>query len=1150
MHFTRVRLSGFKSFVDPTELLIEPGLTGVVGPNGCGKSNVLEAIRWVMGENSPKSMRGSGMDDVIFAGTTNRPARNLAEVTLHIDNQSRRAPAPFNDEVIIEVTRRIERESGSAYRINGREVRARDVQLLFADLATGAHSPALVSQGRIGALISAKPADRRALLEEAAGISGLHSRRDEAERRLRGAETNLTRLNDVMQQIDVQIQNLRKQAKQATRYRALSGLVRQQEAILLYLQWKLAAEKLIVTESALREVEADVAAITGEAGKHSATQAELAAKLPELRHAEAERAAALHHLAVAHDGLLKEEQRIEEAQARLAALDAQIISDAGREDTLIADARAAVDRLRSEEAELISARAGEGEAQQAAQSAVETAVAAAGTREAELDALKNELAALGAERNRLRQVIAGAEGRLLRLTRERDMLDERLAGYASTPEMTAVTELTDAIKAAEDVLADRRAAIETARAALERGRDDERSARDRLQATETDLARLESERTTLQKLLAAARRDGTTPLVDRLTVDAGFEMALGAALGDDLEAPYEEAAPIAWRELPPYDAPTALPTGATPLLIHVRGAAGLARRLSQVGIVDSVDTGERLQSSLKPGQRLVTRDGALWRWDGLKAAADAPTAAAIRLSQKNRLLELEHEAAIARQKVEAARADAAATRNSLDAAAAAEREAVTAVRTTEGVLGDARRKLAEAERKAAEQAAREAATRESLRRLGVDIKETDDERQASQAALNALPETDSLNAKVEEMRRDVDALRQRLAEARARHDRIAGEVRHRADRLAAIARDIAAWEARLHGAERQLGDLAARRDQVAAEREALASRPQQIAIERARLTDEIEKAETARQQTSDTLAAAEGKLYEVEKILKEIHGRLLEVREKRARVEATLEQIVERRREAASRIMEEFDTPPADLPAAMEMPADLPELSAVEHKLDSLKRERERLGAVNLRADIELQEFEDQLGNLTREREDLETAIQKLRQAIMSLNREGRERLLAAFAEVNNHFGVLFRTLFGGGHAHLALTESDDPLEAGLEIMASPPGKNLQVLSLLSGGEQALTAMALIFAVFMTNPAPICVLNEVDAPLDDANVDRFCNLLDEMVRRTETRFLIVTHNAVTMSRMNRLFGVTMAERGISQLVSVDLERAERLRAVG
>jgi len=1152
LHFTRLRLTGFKSFVDPTELLVEPGLTGVVGPNGCGKSNLLEAIRWVMGENSPKSMRGSGMDDVIFAGTSGRSARNLAEVTLHLDNTSRNAPPAFNDELYLEVVRRIERDSGSAYRINGRDVRAKDVQLLFADMATGAHSPALVSQGRIGALINAKPRDRRAILEEAAGISGLHSRRNEAERRLKAAETNLTRVSDVTQQIEGQISNLKRQARQAERYRKVGNLIRQNEAILHYLQWVAAAHKLQETEAALRQWESAVADITAESTKLSTRQVELAADLPALRKAEAERAAALHHLAVSHDALTKEEQQILDAQERLAAQLEQATRDKEREDGLIQDTRDAIARLKEERTELLSNDKGQEEERRTSAEAVDRAVKAAGEREADLDELRRRTAGAEAERNRLAQQVRAAEGRAVRLTSDLGTARSRLEALSTTAKATQEAgQLTTDLARLEEESRAAQDQIETARTEIDRRRETEKEARDAVQALETRLARFESERDAIAKLLIPAQGD-IKPVADGISVTPGYEAALGAALGDDLDAPLDDSAAVHWSALPDYGTPPPLPDGVRSLADFVKAPAALARRLGQVGIVEDAPT-RALLEALTPGQRLVTKDGALWRWDGFTAAADAPTAAAQRLAQKNRLKEIDADIAEIEQTLAQAITlkDKASTR--VAEMVETERTAQATLKAAEQRKGDVRRALAEIERRAAQEAAQRTALEETIERLARECADAESEKTAAEEALGSQPPVDNLRDEADAVKAEVDKLRLKLAEARAAHDTLAAQARHRKQRLEGVERELDAWQVRLDSASRQIDALAERETQARQELEQLEDRPRQIRAERARLTDEIEIAETARKQAAEKLAEAEALAGEADRELKDVQARLGEAREQKVRIETSLEQMVEKRREIGRTIMDNFGVPPQKVLEAAEVdPAsdELPDMDEAESRLDNLKRERDRLGAVNLRADIELEEFEGQLAQLTSEKADLETAIGRLRQAISELNREGRERLLAAFEEVNNHFGTLFQTLFGGGHAYLTLTESDDPLDAGLEIMASPPGKKLQVLSLLSGGEQALTALSLIFAVFITNPAPICVLDEVDAPLDDANVERFCDLLDEMVRRTNTRFLIVTHNAVTMSRMNRLFGVTMVERGVSKLVSVDLEQAEQMRAVG
>ncbi|MBX3505112.1 MAG: chromosome segregation protein SMC [Parvibaculum sp.] len=1150
MKFNRLRLSGFKSFVDPTDLIIEPGLTGIVGPNGCGKSNLLEAMRWVMGENSFKNMRGSGMEDVIFAGTTGRPARNHAEVVLYIDNSDRSAPAAYNEFDVIEVSRKIERDQGSTYRINGREVRARDVQLLFADASTGAHSPALVRQGQIAQLISSKPINRRRILEEAAGITGLYTRRHEAELRLKAAETNLTRLDDVVAQIESQLASLKRQARQAVRYRNLSGQIRETEAILLHLRWTHAVTSLKQSEEKLADTDRRVAELTREAAAATTLEAEAADRLPPLREKEAEAAARLHRLTVARENLDAEEARAREQAARLTARLDQIGQDLGRERHLIEDTQGAMSRLDAEAQELRAAEEGQGQAQEKAQARVEETRVTLETAESELDRINQEIAALHAERTSLvrhveqgRQRIEKLERQLAEIERERETLSD-----AEEKKAQIALQSAELDTAAAQVAEAERHALESEES-RRNAQDAEKAAREPMQAAERAAGDLAAEAKTLADLLAVSESDLWPPVIDAITVEHGYETALGAALGDDLSVPEDHAAPIHWGTLAPFATPPALPEGSTPLSYFVKAPASLARRLSQIGIVVSVEDGQRLQASLAPGQRLVTQGGALWRWDGYTAAADAPTASARRLEQRNRLTDLEMELADAR-------ARAAEVRAAFDAAHVAAEEAMqqeqarrAALREAQGNHNRIREALAAAERAASAQLSRLAALTESHERLSGDKVEAARALEEAEVALQNLKPDEEPRAKAAELRDRVAALRLELSEARAEHEGLRREADQRARRLSAIAQERDAWQLRATNAERQIATLEERKTEAEAELKTLEGVPAEIEEKRRALLTHIAEAETGRSEAADALAEAEKHLAEAVKHAKDVQQLLGETREERARVDGLVEGARERRAEAEERIREVLECEPeaAIAQANLEEGAELPELEQIDAKLERLKRERESLGGVNLRAEEESRELAEQLETMTSEREDLVSAIAKLRQGIGSLNREGRERMLEAFEKVNANFSRLFTHLFGGGEAHLKLTESDDPLEAGLEIMARPPGKRLQVMSLLSGGEQALTAMSLIFAVFLTNPSPICVLDEVDAPLDDANVERFCDLMDEMTRTTETRFLIITHHALTMARMNRLFGVTMQERGVSTLVSVDLDVAETLR---
>ncbi|MCF6215027.1 MAG: chromosome segregation protein SMC [Emcibacter sp.] len=1155
MDFTRLRLSGFKSFVDPTELIIEKGLTGVVGPNGCGKSNLLEALRWVMGENSAKSMRGAGMDDVIFAGTASRPARNLAEVSLNIFNNDRSAPAIFNDEQQLEISRRIERESGSAYRLNAKDVRAKDVQLLFADASTGAHSPSLVSQGRIGSLINAKPKDRRKILEEAAGISGLHSRRREAESKLRSAAHNLERLGDIEIQLNDQIKGLQKQARQASRYKKISGEIRRLQALINHMEWLAIQAHKETSEKDLRSIVLHVAAITTNLGRLNKEQAIEAAKLPTLRQEEAEYAAGLHRITVTRDGLDGEEARLTETQAKLKALLDQIDQDEIREKDVIADTTSILQRLQVEKQKLLDQvdnQTGNVDDLSETLKLKQTA-----TLEAEwkLEELTQKQAQQAAEKNNLSLNLAEAENRHRALTEQRGTIEERLSRLEHNNLFTqALSNTENALSAAENTV---NVMSHKAREAEERRQlfqQKEQDARDILQSLQGKKARIQAEKEGLEELLSGGvgnNEDGEgRQILEKLSVMPGYEAALGAALDEDLEAPDDVTAPIHWRHLSNYDHPQNLPVGVKNMADFVHGSNMLTRRLSQIGVVDTEAEALSLLNQLKPGQRLVCRDGGAWRWDGYCVSPDAPSTTAVKLAQKNRLVELASAFSKSKELVGEAREILHRAQEELEQVKQDARTARQLWRSAEEKAAAARRSLTEAEKQATRHQSEESALKDRLGHLIEDIDQIKTRVQEIRQNLEALPVGEDLGLEIQLARQHVEDNRKSLSEARFNHDSFISQTSARRDRLAQIETELSAWKLRIDNVEIHIRDLSHRRTYNLAELKSLENRPGEIVEERRKLDYLIDQAEDNRKQAARKLLECEDILAGKDKEIRSVQNQLSEAREQKVRLETNLEQYEEQAVHLKRRIFEEFDCSPNLLRelAQIEQEQALPDPEIAHHRLERLKAERERHGAVNLRADAELTEVQAQLDVSISERQELEQAITALRRAISDLNREGRARILKAFDDVNEHFKKLFTTLFGGGEAYLALTESDDPLDAGLEIMASPPGKKMQNLGLLSGGEQALTALSLIFAVFMTNPSPICVLDEVDAPLDDANVTRFCDLLDEMCKNTSTRFLIVTHNAVTMSRMNRLFGVTMAERGVSQLVSVDLDSAERMRA--
>lgn len=1136
MQIKRLTLTGFKSFVEPAELRIERGLTGIVGPNGCGKSNLLEAIRWVMGEGSAKSLRGGAMDDVIFAGTATRPSRDFAEVSIHAEQGA------ANDEGDVDVVRRIERGAGSAYRINGRDVRAKDVALLFADAATGAHSPALVSQGRISAVISAKPAERRMMLEEAAGISGLHVRRKDAEQKLRATETNLGRLDEVIGDMEMRIGQLRRQARTAERYRKLSDDIKLTEARLIYARWRDAAEAARIAKAEAEAAQGAVDEATEAQAGAAAWQAKAVTTLAELRTAalaarDASTAAG-HNLAT----LGAERTALTLRIADLRAQSERLASDRLREGELARDAAEALAKLGSE-AKMLEARIASEQARQPALIG-QIAAAESAVRDAEVD-LAQALSAQAREQAETRvadAALSAAAARAGRAGRDQARLEA---------ELHALGDDAPLISARDQARANREQAeteAVTARAAIERAEIDRQSAalaRDEAQSigasAQAAVAALEGEARALIKALEV--KGGQARALDSIRVKPGFERALAAALGDDLEAGVGDGLPRGWTGGAIMSGDPALPAGTTPLSVHVTAPAELARRLAQIGVVER-DVGQ----TLAVGQIIVTADGHVRRWDGFVSSGDG-AAAAERLERVNRLTALEAAIPPARADVVEAQARFAQAHSNADAARKAGDEARARLTRSEAAARTAQRDEDQSATAIERLASRRAEYGERLARVAAEASEAQSDQANAQATRAALPDGVATAQIVAQLQSVSEATRTAGAQIKAEAASLDRSIAADRERLAAARAESKGWQSRAGEAAKRLTEMDARA--AAAEREtaSLADAPAQLAAKILAAEEQTATLSIAASDAAHAEQAGEADLRAHEAKLADIGERLASAREARAGALARAENQELRRVEMGRVSGERFECPAPLLPERIgfdaETIADAPHESK---QLETLTMDRERLGPVNLVAESELGEIEATRATSLAERDELAEAIARLRGSIGALNREGRTRLLAAFEAVNGHFERLFGTLFNGGAAHLALIDSDDPLEAGLEIFAQPPGKKLAALTLLSGGEQALTAVALIFGLFLTNPAPICVLDEVDAPLDDANIERFCGLLDAMTRETNTRYLIVTHNAVTMSRMHRLFGVTMIEQGVSRLLSVDLGGAEALLA--
>ncbi len=858
MEFKKIQLTGFKSFVEKTTFLIEHGLTGIVGPNGCGKSNIVESLRWCMGETSAKSMRGSGMEDVIFSGTANKPSKNIAEVIISLGNIEKDGPIQFRDIEKIDVKRRIEKDKGSKYFINEKEVRARDAQTFFADLSTGAHSPSIIGQGRIGTLVTAKPSDRRAILEEAAGISGIHARRHESELRLTAAENNLKRSDELRRQQEKQLANLKKQAEEATKYKMISEEIKKFEAGLYYLKLQNIEKDIKLENENVSESEDEVSGLTIELNHSTELLEKENLKLKPLRDKNIEILSKLQRLNLEIKNLEEQEIRIKSEKNSLIDSEKTLEIDIDREKRIIIDASSNEKRLKVE---------------------------------------------------------------------KKDLID-----------------------------------VETKYYDLEK-----QTSQDLNVATEN----LKIEQEMLKK--------------------TSQELAINSASKENLEI-----------------------------------------------IKNSLSDLEKCHKCIKEGN----------------------------IDESSNLINK---------------------------------------------------------------------TINSLKILTSKFEDVTNNQ--------VLEELNKLNHKIK-------ISQESYAAAYSKNQTIKADSIKRQERIKNIDEENKNWKNLNSNSEKMVNELNARKEKIAQNLINLEKLPENIAVEKGQTLQIIKTTEQEKLKMEEETNKAEEIYEDHNKKLKAVQEKIMLARENRARASAKAEGLQNRKRDLLEHIESNLKLNESNLFNSSNFLGKdiLPEALEQEEALDAKKRKRDKLGSVNLRADEETKQSEMEITKIQKDREDLVMAIIKLKASINELNQKGRERLIEAFEKVNRKFNEVYTKLFNGGNAKLELVDSEDPLEAGLEMLVSPPGKRLQSITLLSGGEQALTALSLIFAVFLTNPSPICFLDEVDAPLDDANVTRFCNLLEELVKITRTKFIIVTHHALTMSKMNRLYGITMPEKGVSQLVAVDLEKAEELVA--
>lgn len=1099
MDFKKLRISNFKSFVDPVEVNINEGLTGVVGPNGCGKSNLVEALRWVMGETSYKSMRTDAMDDVIFSGTENRPARNFAEVSLILDNKDRNAPNDYNKEDNIEIIRRIERESGSAYRVNGKDIRARDIQMFFADVSTGARSPSLVRQGQIDELISQKPEQRRKILEEAAGISGFHVRRHEAELRLNAANNNIDRLDDVLKELSSQIRSLRKQAREATRYKTLSEEIRNAQAVVLAVKLELINEELDDSNKKYNDAKKNHQDTINSLSRINTEEIQLVDELKPLKEKSASDAAKFQRLIIEMEGLDKELMRQEQ---RIIELDDFILSTSSqleRENEILIDLKNSLSAYSNTEEKIKK------------KSQIQIQI------DENLSLLKannekiNNFSSKYSQKENLEKITDNNKeiinSILSQIKREKDYHDSLNNLSKSENNLDSLSQKDNQIRE------------------LINKKTDELNQNESLINNIVDLY---SQKNVLEKLLGSSLHVKNS-LIDKLEVEPGFENALDALLGDELYYSVDNDQPIHWEYLGDFSEELSLPKNCEPLSSFIKGSNVVNRRLRQTGLVKKED-GQKLMSDLNFGQRLVSKEGDLWRWDGLVVSSSSSSSAVKRLQQRNKLDEINQsikDFEIKHEDIEKLRKKSSDIQESI---------------TNSKIELDRVNTQIDAKEDNAEKIIK---SKNELSILNNKLEEFNSESNDNLKQLAEIKSSiDSFEIEfggIEKLRKIGEEYQETITTLKIDLDRISTEIESKGD-----------IEKKIPQAIDLISSLEERIQNYKNEKNNYTSLPEEIDKKKNTLNSLIEKARLEKLASEDKLTDLENKINSMRSKQRDVVEQEAQHRESEARLETLLQNNREKKDEIISQIDRDLKLNNNQLLELVNFSEDNPrpdEITA-EQNFERFKNEREVLGGVNLRADDELEEVQDRFDETKSEREDLDAAISKLKKGISGLNQESRERMKLAFNEVNEKFQNVFKKLFGGGHAELNFVDSDDPLEAGLEMLAQPPGKKLKSMESLSGGEKALTAISLIFAVFLTNPSPICVLDEVDAPLDDANVERFCDLIEDMSKSVNTRFLIITHHALTMSRMDRLFGVTMQEKGISKLVSVDLKTAEKFRKIG
>tara|TARA_Y100000739_G_scaffold96696_1_gene82872 strand:- start:355 stop:3786 length:3432 start_codon:yes stop_codon:yes gene_type:complete len=1142
MKFKSVRISGFKSFLEPTEILINDGLTGVVGPNGCGKSNIVEAVKWVMGENSARQMRGDEMDDIIFAGTSERPARNFAEVSIKLDNSERKAPANFNHLEEIEISRKIEREKGSIYRVNSKQVRARDIQLIFADNGTGARSSGIVSQGRIAQIIDATSEDRRIILEEAANIKGLHNRRHEAELKLNGANENLNRLMDIEQTYQDQLIELEKQGRKAARYRSVGDRLRKAEATLFLTLLNTAENEFNDFKKHLDIAKENVNKGQINVSKHTEAKQEILDELPEFKKLETKKITVLQSLNITKIRLEEEKSSAKTTLNNTLNQISQIETDIQREVEIKQDAKKTLLSLFTEEEKLKSESTNFLTKKTDALKLVKDLKAKTEEANTKLSTITSEIYSIKSDKSDL-------EKRISVLTDKIKNSEFQISEFNSKEDEQLLKKNNQQLSKLKQILRNKNQNLVSNKQELIKLEEKEVKLSDQKSNTDQNFNVINAELNSLSSILGDDTLNKNS-LEKSINNIGNLEKAIGSVLGETLLAPIHSdqnhfLKNTYWRNDLKTKFSSELPKGAIPIISEIKKNSILDIALIGVGIVKDEETAYDLQKNLSFGQALTTSKGGLWRWDGFVQPQGVQNSYSERLQQiaKLRLLQNKLPAVKKEQKIIESKID----ENQLGISKC-KRDIIELESQISELIKNSNTLELTNSKLDAKLLSSKVLLKEHLDITKISQKELVGLKNQLNNSIN-LP---SLLADELKIRNIADQCRNELADAMASEQQIKTHESFQARNLMQINNQSENWKKRENEASMRLMSLQDRLKKLKDDQKRLTSLPDDFEKREEDLNKQIDKAVQDKNIASDKLVHTETNLHNIEKLEREAEQKVSSFREEMIKIEASLNLARTKIQNIEARVFEKLRINTDKLLEIVgfnEKNNLNVSIELLERTVQRLINERESLGAVNLRAEEEMKEMKEKIETMSSERIDLELAIEKLRTGIFELNKEGRQRLKDSFNDVNKNFKDLFQKLFGGGDAELKLVGSEDPLKAGLEVLASPPGKKMQLLSLLSGGEQALTAISLIFSVFLCNPAPICILDEVDAPLDDTNVGRFCDLLNKIVAETNTYFMVVTHHRLTMAKMDRLFGVTMEQKGISRLVSVNLEEANRIRDI-